>query len=147
MFDFAIDVSPSLVMVLIELEELGKHFRSFKEPLKDAIQQVIAPAFKANFASEGEGSWAPLIENTLMHPGAGTILDRTGTLRRAAGYLKSWTIDGPGGTATMDQLGVEYGVFHQESTRNMPSRPWAVISSEDEAQIDDGARFGRLPRR
>jgi hypothetical protein len=68
-------------------------------------------------------------------------LVRSGNLKQAAGQLNIWTIEGPQGVAWIDMENLPasafYGMFHQEGTRNMVDRPWAVFQPEDVDKIAD----------
>jgi phage gpG-like protein len=79
------------------IDRLGLDIRSFREPLKRAIQKVMIPSFQQNFDAEGRPErWADLSDVTLAirdREGYGSkILNRTGALRKVAGQLNIWTI-------------------------------------------------------
>jgi phage gpG-like protein len=100
------------------IDKLGIDIRSFREPLKRAVQQVMAPSFQRNFAEEGRPDhWEPLSDVTLAirdREGFGNkILDRTGRLKKVTGQLNIWTIGRE--TAVVRDLpeSVWYGKVHQ----------------------------------
>lgn len=116
--------------------------RSLKEPLKRSIQQVIAPAFRDNFAAGGRPKWTPLADATVRKKGDNTVLVRSGKLKKRAGQLNLWTIDGVAGEARAENLGnAEYGVFHQNGAErgnwSLPARPWAMLTAEEEQKVEE----------
>jgi phage gpG-like protein len=118
--------------------------RSLREPLKRSIQQVVAPAFAANFAAEGRPSWEPLADATVMKKKGAGILDESGKLRRKVTQLNAWTFDGLRGEAyvsNLDSLGVGYGYVHQEGAGRTPARPWAMITPQEADKVEEV--FGR----
>lgn len=115
MFEF----KPSMGITAQKIDKLGLDIRSFREPLKRCVQQVMAPSFKRNFDAQGRpDSWTPLSEATLairqsMGVSGSTILQRSGLLRRTIQQLNIWTITPT--TATIQNLPpkVWYGTIHQ----------------------------------
>lgn len=145
---FDIDISPSPVMFAAEQAALAVDIRSFREPLKRSIQAVLGPSFRHNFEVGGRPAWAPLKDVTIERKertGAANpsqILVHTGKLRRVAGQLNIWEINGIQGEAHVSRLpGAEYGSFHQSGfTHHMgnevPAREFLVIQPQDEAEIE-----------
>jgi phage gpG-like protein len=138
MFNFEVEILPPVEFLIQDFAELGLDIRSFREPLKRSVQGVVAPSIQLNFDVEGRPPWAPLAESTvdekqrLGYPP--DILTRTGKLRRVAGQLNAWTITQE--DATMTNLpGAEYGEFHQDGTRFMPVREFAII--QDPEDVDE----------
>ena len=133
----SIDFIPLPAILINDFDKLGLDIRSFREPLKRSIQEVVGPSMHENFAVGGRPPWEPLHERTVDDKAAGgypeDILVRSGDLAQVAGQLNLWTIDGPGGEARSTGLPerVHYGIFHQSGTRFMPQREWAVIQEED----------------
>src|SRR5690606_29929622 len=79
--------SPTIGIVAKNVDKLGLDIRSFREPLKRAIQQVVIPSIRTNFDSGGRPAWEPLSEATLRWRQARGIggtapLIATGALRR-----------------------------------------------------------------
>lgn len=140
MFTVALSWAPSVIMVATRLNRYAGSLRSWKEPFDRSIRQVIGPSFNRNFDVGGRPPWAPLDDKTVHIRGsAEPILVVTGRLKRAAQQLNIWTIDGPGGEAYLDMsalpVGAWYGILHQQGTRHMPARPWAVLQEEDADKI------------
>ena len=122
---------PSLLKVTAGLNDFAFQLKSFKEPLKRSIQQVLAPAIKANF---DDGEFEPLADTTVywkdLHgasdPAAPLIF--TGKLRRIASQLNAWVIDGPGGEARLANV-PGYGRYSADGTVNEPQRDWLQFDS------------------
>jgi phage gpG-like protein len=141
------DFFPSLSILVNDFNNFGEDVRSYKEPLKRSVQQVIAPAIAQNFASESGGgdSWEPLAESTIatrayLGFSEGPILQRTGRLAKAAQQLNIWHIDRE--QAFVDNLPSrvkDYGYVQQfggVAGRGsfIPARPFLVV---DEDAVDD----------
>lgn len=138
-----LDVMPPVGLIITSLEGFALDIRSYREPLKRAVQKVIAPSFQENFDMGGRPTWAPLAEITKeIKTRLGYELSpliRTRLLRTAAGQLNLWEIDTESASITLDvaQKGkAGYGGFHQEGTRWMPARPWAIIQDDDQEKIE-----------
>jgi phage gpG-like protein len=121
-------------------DELG--IKSYREPLKRSIQQVIGPAFRGNFDSAGDGKWEPLASSTeeqkaRKHGSKGPLV-RTGKRRKRAEALALWNIDGQDGTASAENLaGVEYGAAHVFGTVRMPARDWTELTPAEMDKIEE----------
>lgn len=150
--DFDIALSPPGWVMAADFATLGLDIRSHREPLKRAVQGVLAGSFRYNFDVGGRPGWEPLAESTVQikhdlgYPP--DILVRTGKLKRVAGQLNIWTITRE--EAYVTQLpGAEYGEFHQSGTKHMPAREFMVIQPSDEVEIEQVfetwllQRFGR----
>lgn len=120
--------------------------KSLREPLKQSIQEVIAPAFRDNFLAGGRPAWVPLAEVTEEKKAAkgyteGPLI-ATGRLMRKASQLNAWTIDGQAGEARLDNLGDEYyGYVHQYGSEHIPQREWALLSPQEIDKVEEV--FGR----
>jgi phage gpG-like protein len=109
------DIRPSVGIVAKDVNRLGMDIRSFKDPLRDIVRQVMIPSIRKNFTSEGRPQWQQLAVSTIVarkgaaHP----ILKRTGTLAARATQLNIWSIGET--TATIRSLPQDafYGVYHQ----------------------------------
>lgn len=137
MFTFEVDEKPLTIMVANDMREFAQDIRSFHEPLKLAVQGIIAPSIRQNFEVGGRPAWDSLADTTLARKkqNKNTILVETGKLKRVAGQLNAWTITRD--SATFDKLpGVEYGNFHQTGTTNMAAREFAVIQADDEIEVE-----------
>lgn len=135
---------PSLAITASQLDKLGIDIRSFKEPLKRCVQQVMAPSFRKNFDAEGRpDAWEPLAEWTVEYrelkgfTGDGPILNRTGLLKRTMQQLNIWTINTT--TASLQGLPdkIWYGAIHQAGyagggkANAIPQRQFALLQDED----------------
>lgn len=141
-----IDWIPHPYVVAAQFYELAGdvEVRSLREPLRRCIKEVFAPAFVENFQAEGRPPWTPLAEATLERKKGPGILHESGDLRRKAGQLNMWTIDGIKAEARADQanqLGVGYGIVHQEGYGPIPARPWATVTEQDIDKAEEV--FGR----
>lgn len=142
-----IDFFPKPAIIASQFYQLAGDVdvRSLREPLKRSIQQVIAPAFRENFDTSGPG-WVPLADITAKkkaHKGyPNDPLIATGKLRRKAGQLNIWTIDGPRGEARLDNLGdAYYGGVHQMGSEFIPQREWAMLTPDEIDKVEQV--FGR----
>lgn len=115
----AFEFQPTVGISARGIDRLGLDIRSFREPLKRAVQQVMIPSFQKNFSEEGRpDTWPELSDVTLdirAREGFGhKILDRTGQLKKVAGQLNIWTIGQE--TAVIRDLPdkVWYGKVHQQ---------------------------------
>lgn len=141
--DFNIEMLPLPAILVSDFNEAANEIRSFREPIKRAIQGIIAPSLVQHFIEEGPG-WAPLAESTIRKKGHDRILFETGTLMRISGQLNAWTINGgylsedSTAMASLDNLGdADYGVYHQTGTIKMVARPWADIDEQTEDEISE----------
>lgn len=113
------EFKPTIGISAREIDRLGLDIRSFREPLRRAVQQVMAPSFKENFEQGGRPeAWEPLSDATIaMREVAGIGGDqplvRSGLLRKTISQLNIWTITET--TATIRALPdkIKYGTIHQ----------------------------------
>jgi phage gpG-like protein len=113
------EFKPTIGISAREIDRLGLDIRSFREPLKRAVQQVMSPSFKENFERGGRPeAWEPLSDATLAIRdiagiGGDQPLVRTGLLRKTISQLNIWTITET--TATIRALPdkIKYGTIHQ----------------------------------
>lgn len=150
---------PSLGIIAAQVEKLGLDIRSFREPLKRSIQQVLAPSFRTNFEVGGRPSWEPLAPYTIQKKGGNTRpLIRSGKLMRVIQQLNIWTIT-PNAASLQDlPEAVWYGKVHQAgigtgfsttirnaearrqargSLANIPQRQFVMIQDQDIEAIDE----------
>lgn len=145
-----ITVEPLPALMADQFDTLGVNVRSYREPLKRSIQEVLAPSFVRNFDTAGRGAWQPLVDATIKHKKSkgqpSSPLIATGKLRRVAGQFNLWTIDGPKGEAKIDGLPshVSYGINHQlgwtpkgMGAVEVDPRPWAVVHKDDADDIEE----------
>ena len=146
---FTMEFIPPLAIDAAAVEKFGLSIRSFREPLKRAVQRVMAPSFAANFAANGrpEG-WQPLADITIQNRGtAGSRyppenpLQRSGLLMKTVQQLNIWTITSD--NATINQLPdkIWYGVVQQaginQGRAQIPARPFLMFQDEDFDKIQD----------
>lgn len=145
--EFDVSMDPPATLLVEQFNSGAEQIRSFREPIQLAIQGVVAPSLRENFAVGGRPPWQPLADSTVAKKGHSRILIETGSLEQVAGQLNIWHIDGGYLTeearaiAYIDDLhGADYGVYHQEGTpqapNNMPARPWALFQPQDEEEIE-----------
>lgn len=147
-----IDFDPHPFVVAAAFEKFGMDIRSFRVPLERSVKRVLAPSLARNFEEGGRPPWIPLSDITIKEKARkgsatpSTILVRSGALKRKAGQINFWTINGPAGEAYINPatLGpVFYGVYHQFGMASgadepgYPARPWALIQEEDANEIEE----------
>lgn len=145
------------------VDKLGLDIRSFKEPLKRAVKEVIIPSIQMNFHKFGRPRWAPLSDETESRKGHARPLHLTGALRSTMKQIGIWHIDQEKALIPNLPDRIWYGVIHQTGIgdpgaeadmwfdpvvnkmvnvgdsgdgRNIPARPFAVIQPEDEENIE-----------
>ncbi len=117
--------------VFIMASKLG----NMKEPLNKSIDDVIIQSIALNFAFGGRPRWKKLSYERLMaRRSMDPILIDTTKLVQAATSKMIWRVTNT--EASMDFLDsrVPYAKYHQEGTKNMPQRQFAVLQTRD---IDD----------
>lgn len=104
---------PSITIIAGSIDKLGLDIRSFKDPLKEALVQVIIPSIESNFLSEGRPRWTPLADATIARKGFTNVLVTTNKLFHTMQRQNIWTL-------TKDYLilqdlpqSVWYGKVHQ----------------------------------
>jgi len=132
--------SPSPHLLINEMDAFGIDIKSYREPLKRAVQQVMGPSFKKNFDVGGRPPWAELKDNTieqrsLYGTGSDTLV-RSGLLRKVAQQLNLWKI-GTDEAVIKEMPRAEYGAVHQEGSATVPQREWAVVQPEDMDDIEE----------
>jgi phage gpG-like protein len=115
----AFDFKPSIGIAAGKIDKMGIDIRSFREPLKRVVQQVMAPSFLKNFDESGRpDKWEPLSDATMLIRGregyqGDKPLVRTGLLRRTMGQLNIWTITTVNATIQKLPDKISYGAIHQ----------------------------------
>jgi phage gpG-like protein len=114
--------TPSLAMSAKAFDKMGLDIRSFRVPLKRAIQQVIAPSIGQNFLANGRpDQWMPYSDQTttmkMNDPknryGEGDILRRSGLLWKTMQQYNIWTVtENQAAILTLPEK-VWYGAIHQ----------------------------------
>lgn len=141
-----LEFKPPLSVIKRDLDALGVDIRSFREPLKRCIQQVMIPSIRQNFDSSGRPPWAPYAASTLeFHEMLGEamsrgLLIRSGALRGAATTLNIWSLSQEEAKFNGLPGGVWYGNLHQTGgksgkTGTMPARPFVMFQDEDGDKI------------
>lgn len=135
------DFSPSPAIIAASIDKLGMDIRSFREPLKRAIKEVMIPSFRQNFAQGGRPAWKPLSPVTVKLRGsAGPVLVRSGRLKRTMGQQNIWTVTKEHAVIRRLPQHSWYGHLHQAGNRTnviIPARPFALIQPEDEEKITE----------
>lgn len=152
---------PSLAIIAGQIDKLGLDIRSFRVPLKRAVQQVVIPSIRKNFDTGGRPPWQPLAPQTIQRKGSSAKLVDTGSLRRNMGFLSIWTITrdyaviqdlpqriwygkvhqaGNGGSSKALKV-VGTGAKSQQQSVNIseggiPARPFVMLTSADERKIE-----------
>lgn len=108
---------PSVGIIARDIDKLGMDIRSFKEPLKRAIQQVVIPSILRNFEAEGRPAWEPYSPATIeirekMGQPVGKLLHKTGALERVMSRYNIWTVNDT--AAILLDIPLWYGKLHQE---------------------------------
>lgn len=157
--------SPSMGIMARRVDKLGLDIRSFREPLKRAVKQVMIPSIRKNFDAGGRPKWPRLERTTLDRRaeegwGGSSPLIRSGRLRRQMGYLKIWHIDkekaliadlpdsvwygkvhqaGYGGTVTSTLRNIATGrteTITEVGEGGIPQRRFVMVQRQDEIRID-----------
>lgn len=113
--DIGWEFDPSIGLVAKKVDKLGLDIQSFVEPLTKAIEMVLIPSFKENFAVGGRpDAWDDLSPDTVKLRGAeGPILVRSGALEAAATSLGIWDIGATSATIRGLPGNAWYGAIHQ----------------------------------
>lgn len=144
-----LEFKPSLSVIKKDLNDLGTDIRSFHEPLKRCVQQVMIPSIRANFDAQGRPPWAPYAASTVeFHEMLGrsmstSLLNKTGALRRTATTLTVWSIGQDEAKFNGLPGSVWYGNLHQSGGHGgkqagkgiIPARPFVMYQDEDGDKI------------
>jgi len=134
------DFSPSIGINARQVDKFGMDIRSFREPLRRSIQQVMIPSFHKNFQAEGRPAWAPLAASTVETRGsAHPILQRSGRLRRRITQLARWDITNTAASIKDLPGDISYGAFHQGGVAGLE-----VGTLTEERDNISGARMTKL---
>lgn len=111
------EFKPSLGIVAKNIDKFRMDIRSFREPLKRSVQQVMIPSIRENFIVGGRPSWESLAPETIARRGsAQPILVRSGKLKRGVTTLAVWTITPTAATIKDLPDRIWYGKVHQAGT-------------------------------
>lgn len=151
---------PSVGILARKIDKLGLDIRSFREPLRRSVKEVMIPSIRTNFEQGGRPEWEPLTDFTVKKKGGDARpLIRTGSLMRMMGYINIWSIDSEKAMITDLPQNVWYGKVHQagnattksysvknvstgksttftETGEGIPARPFVVLQNEDVDAID-----------
>jgi phage virion morphogenesis protein len=142
-----LDFKPSLKVTAGHYEAVGVEIRSFREPLKRSVQQVIIPSIRKNFDSGGRPGWAPYADITIeFHQELGEamsqgMLNKTGKLKQTMGYFNIWSVDREKAELRDLPANIWYGKIHQAGYGGrggkyvIPARPFVMLQPDDEQKI------------
>lgn len=123
LMDLGYEFKPSLAFNAKAFDKLDLDIRSFREPLKRSIQQVISPSIGRNFIVGGRPGWSPLSDATLpvkanaasRFPVSDPLL-RSGLLMKTMQQLNIWTITTTEASIQSLPNKIFYGGIHQAGT-------------------------------
>jgi len=121
-------LEPSVGISAAKIDRLGADIRSFHEPLKQAVKEVMIPSFYENFVSGGRPKWPPLAESTLTvrrtqwNFGGTDPLLLTHALMHATQHINLWTITKSAAFIVGLPENVWYGAIHQRGSMGPMSR-------------------------
>lgn len=135
---------PTIGIAAGRIAKLGVDIRSFREPLRRAIKNVMGPSIRRNFDEGGRPPWDDLSEFTLaMRAQEGTgdqILVRSGKLRKVAGQLNIWSITPTSAVVSDLPQAVWYGKVHQEGYGGLSASKAADVLLKHKGNITKAAR-------
>lgn len=152
---------PSIGIMARKVDKLGANIRSFREPLRESVRDVVIPSIQMNFAKSGRPRWPELAESTWAQKTLGEkALIRTGALRDTMKQIGIWHIDtekamitnlpsrvwygvvqqaGLGGTSTTFVRNIGTGgmtAITEEGEGGIPARPFVMLQESDMPKID-----------
>ncbi len=112
---------------------------TFRPVLAAIGSEVIAPSVSQNFAAGGRPRWADLSEATIAAKRARGNANPTKVLV-ASGAMAKAAANSAGYKVTKDELraapfGIDYWVYHQSGTTNMPQRVIMMLQAADRTAI------------
>jgi phage gpG-like protein len=146
---------PSIGILANRMNAFATELTNMREPLVKAVQKVMIPSFRANFAAQGRPSWEALSAVTVKRRGGATgpILRRTGRLERDATQTSLWHFTDTAASIQSWPQSSWYGALHQsgygmaskasvkqQTSRGaaafvIPARPFIMFQEEDEPKI------------
>lgn len=136
-----VEMIPRASVMVAGLTRFAGSLRSLRDPLEEAVDEVLRPGVETAFARQGPG-WEALKPATIRIResegfSAGPILTKTGNLRSVATSKGIWEFHGQtyASAFVADLPGAEYGEYHQTGTDHMPERPFMNISEGQMNQI------------
>jgi hypothetical protein len=143
-FGMTMEAIPGFAILAADVDKLGIDIRSFRVPLKRAIQQVVAPSLGENFLAGGRpDSWVPLTDATIQikqeegstYPPE-QILMRTGLLFTTIQQLNIWEITTTQASIPALPDKIAYGEAHEFGLGFNPERPFIVLQDQDLDKVD-----------
>jgi phage gpG-like protein len=149
---------PSVAILAARVDKFGADIRSFREPLRQAVKDVMIPSMQRNFDAGGRPRWVRLTKATIAQKGGNAApLKRSGSLQRNMGFMSIWTF-----TRTQAYIAdlpqrIWYGKVHQSGGKGthegffdpvlkrtvnigdsgaIPARPFIMIQRQDEIRIE-----------
>lgn len=153
--DLKLSFQPSIGLSARRMETFGIGIKSFREPLKRSIQQVLAPSFRKNFEAQGRPvSWEPLAEYSKERRGSSEpILERSGLLKRTIQQFNIWTVDQEKAAIVDLPSKIWYGKLQQAGhaglgdSAPMPARPFVLIQDPEDYDAIEEVFFRWLQER
>lgn len=120
---------PSIGILAAQVDMLAMALGDFREPLTRAIEQVMIPSFRQNFASGGRPPWIPLAEYTVrVRGGDDKILVRSGALESDATSLDIWHITDTAASIQSWPARTWYGSIHQAGYGGVTSSTTSAVA-------------------
>lgn len=130
-----------------QIEKFEMNIKSFKDPLKTSLYEVVIPSIDRNFAAQGRPPWKRLSQRTILNRlyegfPRGPILDKTGRLKRESLRKNIWKISATelNLMANYYTQKIPYAKFHQFGARIPRSRIVRHITG----RIGPGGTFRRF---
>lgn len=146
--DWSFKFEPSVAIQAAGLRRFSNNLDDLREPLTQAVKQVMQPSIRKNFNSGGRPAWEPLSEDTVKKKGGDRrILIDSGNLRFVASMFSIWTITESSATIRDLPQMVWYGKVHQTGAKkaaradgkgyvNIPQRQFIMFQPQDEVEIE-----------
>ncbi len=159
MVNLGFSFTPSLAMSAKAFDKMGIDIRSFREPLKRSIQQVIAPSIGQNFISHGRpDTWVPYANNTVAMKardpknkyGPQDLLRRSGLLWKTMQQYNIWTVTTTQAAILDLPPKIWYGALHQAGYGTSASAVHpakGMFASPEELRAMGGAAKVSIPAR
>jgi len=130
---FGEDFFKQISVLESDIRHLSYRLNDFHDPLETALEFVIIPSIRTNFAVGGRPKWKPLSPITVRARGGleGPILYRSGDLYNAATDRSTWTVTNDMLIMTEIVSKVQYAIYHQLGTRNMAQREFVLYQPQD----------------
>ena len=143
-----ITMDPPAVRVARDFDEMHDRATNLRFVFARVRDQVIIPQIRSNFASHGQGSWAPLAAYTIWDRarrgyGPTPILQRRGLgggLLQSATAKVIWRVDNQGIEYTglrSNQYGESHHVGYMGPYGPVPARPWLYITQSNINDIQE----------